>query len=172
MLNIDPLQATFHAASQLQESKEKTKKTETKKKSLFSKLISEHSDEQKSLASLPPELANLSVEEAKQVLVDSVYSAGDLLKKKPFADSFIIYKKAISEFLRFVVDESYKVKEQEGPIHKNKAGIFVKNQYTIIETINKDLDKLAQDILYNQLEQMKLVARVDGITGLLINTFS
>ena len=107
-----------------------------------------------------------------QVLIDSVYEAGDILKKKPYADSFVIYKKAIGEFLRFVVDESYEVEDQEGVAQKNKAGIFIKKKYTIVKTVNEELDRLAKDILYNQIEQMQLVARVDGITGLLLNTFS
>ncbi|HBG37004.1 MAG TPA: DUF327 domain-containing protein, partial [Treponema sp.] len=42
----------------------------------------------------------------------------------------------------------------------------------IVKTVNEELDRLAKDILYNQIEQMQLVARVDGITGLLLNTFS
>ena len=93
---------------------------------MFSTLLADSAKEEASLSSLPPDLANLSFDEAMQVLIDSVYEAGDILKKKPYADSFVIYKKAIGEFLRFVVDESYEVEDQEG-VHKNKAGIFIKN---------------------------------------------
>lgn len=173
MVSIDPLQAALHASSQLQSPQQKTKKTDkSKKKGLFSTLLADSAKEEASLSSLPPDLANLSFDEAMQVLIDSVYEAGDILKKKPYADSFVIYKKAIGEFLRFVVDESYEVEDQEGVAQKNKAGIFIKKKYTIVKTVNEELDRLAKDILYNQIEQMQLVARVDGITGLLLNTFS
>lgn len=170
MASIDPLQAALHAGSQLQSPQQKPKKTE-RKKSLFSSLLTE-TEENQTLSSLPRELANLPKEEALQVLIDSVYTAGDLLKEKPYVESFVSYKKTIAEFLRFVVDESFELEEQEGALRKNKAGIFIKNKYTVVKTINEELDRLAQDILYNQLDKMKLVARVDGITGLLVNIIS
>ena len=96
MASIDPLQAALHAGSQLQSPQQKPKKTE-RKKSLFSSLLTE-TEESQTLSSLPRELANLPKEEALQVLIDSVYTAGDLLKEKPYVESFVSYKKQLLSF--------------------------------------------------------------------------
>ena len=46
-------------------------------------------------------------------LVDAVYAAGDELKKNPFTDTFIIYKKRLSRFMQFVVQNAYELEVRE-----------------------------------------------------------
>lgn len=179
MSSIDPLQSALHlsAASPLLNGTNKSKKKEETKekgsirKSLFSSLLEEESGQIEN-DKLPDEIADLPYEEAVKVLIDSVYSAGDILKQKPFADSFAVYKKAVGNFLRFVVNQSYEIEEQEGIRRKTKAGTYSRKKFSLIQVINQELDRLASDILFNQADQIRLIAKVDEITGLLVDFLS
>ena len=177
MSAIDPLQAALHvgSTSHILNGTNKSKKKEdllgkgSVKRSIFSALLEEKENENVQLESLPEEISGLSYDEAVQVLIDSVYSAGDALKQKPYADSFVLYKKAVGNFMRFVVGQSYEIEEQEGIRRKTKAGTFTKKKFSIVQVVNQELDRLASDILFNQAENIRMVAKVDEITGLLVD---
>lgn len=180
MSTIDPLQSALHMgiASPILSGSNKSKKKEelaekgSVKRSFFSALLEEKEKKDVQLESLPEEINGLSYDEAVQVLIDSVYSAGDALKQKPYADSFVLYKKAVGNFLRFVVSQSYEIEEQEGIRRKTKAGTFTKKKFSIVQVVNQDLDRLASDILFNQADHIRMVAKVDEITGLLVDLLS
>ncbi len=180
MNGVDPLQSALHLGltSPILSGANKAKKKEDSnekgsvRKSLFSALLEEKENEDVQLEGLPDEVSGLPFDEAVQVLIDSVYSAGDVLKQKPFADSFVLYKKAVGNFLRFVVSQSYEIEEQEGIRKKTRAGTFTKKKFSIVQVVNQELDRLASDILFNQADQIRMMAKVDEITGLLVDLFS
>ncbi len=180
MSSVDPLQSALHAGfvspalsgTANAKKKEDLKDKGTVKKSIFSALLEEKESEEVQKKELPDEISGLPFDEAVQVLIDSVYSAGDILKQKPFADSFVIYKKAVGNFLRFVVNQSYEIEEQEGIRKKTRAGTYTKKKFSIVQVVNQELDRLASDILFNQADQIRLAAKVDEITGLIVDFFS
>lgn len=180
MSGVDPLQSALHlgasspilSGTNKSRKKEQTNEKNSVKRSLFSAILEEKENEEVRLEGLPEEISALPFDEAVQVLIDSVYSAGDVLKQKPFADSFALYKKAVGNFLRFVVHQSYEIEEQEGIRRKTKAGTFTKKKFSIVQVVNQELDRLASDILFNQTDQIRMTAKVDEITGLLVDFFS
>lgn len=99
-------------------------------------------------------------------LIDAVYACGDALKKRPFTDTFLAYKQSLSRFMRFVVDNSYEVEVRERRKGK-KRRISV-----TVQIINAKLDELATGILYNQIDQLKILAKVEQINGILIDFMS
>lgn len=112
------------------------------------------------------EKAGLSFDEQLTELVDAVYAAGDELKKNPFTDTFIIYKKRLSRFMQFVVQNAYELEVRE-----RRKGTK-RQQLVTVQTINAKLDELAADILYNQADQLKILAKVEEINGLLVDFLS
>lgn len=120
------------------------------------------------------EIQGMSFEKAEEFLIDSVYSAGDLLKNSPVPENFATYKKAVQNFLKFVQSQSYEVEEVKGIPQKVKQKgrlkpVTKQKSYTLVKVVNEKLDSLASDILYNQKEQLRMAAKIDDIKGLLVD---
>jgi len=117
-------------------------------------------------------------EEAISILMDDVRSAGDILKSRPFPDEIIRYKQAVRNFMHYVVKNSYALEHEEGIPKFLKPGFsgqrgtqdsMSKKQYTKIQVIDKKLEDLAAMLLSSQLPQLELAARLEEISGLLVD---
>ena len=164
---IDPLgySALF---SQSQELAKKESKINTKK--IFSKML-EKKESESVLDSLSDvdvmqSIENKTFDEKLEFLVDSVYIAGDRLKKNQDPEEFKKYRKTMSHFLQFVVENSYEVETQQRLRGRKRV------VYTLVQVVNEKLDSLAADILMNQREQLRILARLEEINGLLVDFFS
>ena len=114
----------------------------------------------------PAEIANMSVEEAAAFLLDNVTASADNLKRNPFKESFVDYRKKISQFMRFVVKNCYDVEESLGT-----PSVRVprpKKKY-IIKVVDDKLDELARQLLENNTDQLKMLAKIEEINGLLVD---
>jgi uncharacterized protein YaaR (DUF327 family) len=145
-------------------------------KTPFSRLLDEtgarEAEGAEALASYPPS------EEALQELMDGVHSAGDSLKKRPLAEEIRQYKKAVRNFLRYVVENGYSLDTHAGvpnylkPGFKGQRGSPEAREGKLhysIQVVDQKLEQLASGILSGQLGQLELLARLDEITGLLVD---
>jgi uncharacterized protein YaaR (DUF327 family) len=117
-------------------------------------------------------------EEAVQELLDDVHIAGDNLKNRPFPEEILAYKRAVRNFLHHVVEYGYAVEQREGIPNYQKPG-YKRNYedpdrkkrslYTQVRVVDQKLEQLAAGILSGQINQMELLARVEEITGILID---
>ena len=108
----------------------------------------------------------MSVEEAAAFLLDNVTASADNLKRNPFKESFVDYRKKISQFMRFVVKNCYEVEESLGT-----PSVRVprpKKKY-IIKVVDDKLDELARQLLENNTDQLKMLAKIEEINGLLVD---
>jgi uncharacterized protein YaaR (DUF327 family) len=111
-------------------------------------------------------LADISPsEEAVQELLDAVQSAGDDLKHRPFPEEILSYKKAVRDFLHYVVENSYKLEKSQTALGLKK-GI---EPYKYIRIIDQKLEELAAGILTRQINQLDLKSKLEEITGLLVD---
>ena len=120
-------------------------------------------------------------EEAVQELFDSVRSAGDDLRKRPVQEEILRYKQAVRKFLHYVVENGYAVEAQTGIPNAQKPGYKgslwdpeakkVKG-FHIVHVVDQKLDRLAAEILAGQISQLELLAKLDEITGLLVDLVS
>ena len=120
-------------------------------------------------SSLPPEIAGMDFDEALSFLLDKVTMAGDNLKNNPFTEAFADYRKKISHFMRFVVKNCYDVEESQGT---PSARVPRPKKKYIVKVIDDKLDQLAREILENHVDQLKMLAKVDEINGLLVDMLS
>ncbi len=118
---------------------------------------------------LPVEIEGMGFEEALSFLLDRVTMSSEYLKKNPFTDAFADYRKKISQFMRFVVKNCYDVEESLGTISARSPR--PKKRY-IVKVVDDKLDQLAREILENNVDQLKMLAKVDEINGLLIDMLS
>jgi uncharacterized protein YaaR (DUF327 family) len=120
-------------------------------------------------------------EEAVQELLDSVRGAGDDLRQHPGPEEILVYKKAVRNFLHYVVENGYAVEEQEGIPNAQKPGYKGSlwdpaakraTSFHIVQVVDQKLDRLAAEILTGQISQLELLAKLEEITGLLVDLVS
>lgn len=77
------------------------------------------------------------------------------------------YKDLIQRFLDYAVNKMYSLKEQTGWDRRGRHKI-----YTMIETVNKELESLTELLLSGQQDKISILAKVDEIRGLLLDIYS
>jgi uncharacterized protein YaaR (DUF327 family) len=135
-------------------------------------------EETREAAESPPPEEAPDAEGALREMLDEVHSSGDDLKQRPFPEEVRRYKKAVRNFLRYIVERGYTAEQQTGIPNSLKTG-FNRRQgaahsrdrtvYTLIQVADRKLEQLASGILAGQLTQLELLARVDEINGILID---
>ncbi len=100
-------------------------------------------------------------------LLDEVHESGDALKENPSVDLVQAYKKAVRDFVHFVVERSFSVEQKT-----SGRNILKRNVYFRVSVIDASLEKLAAEILRNQRDNLEILRRVDEINGMLVDLFS
>jgi len=110
-------------------------------------------------------------EEALESLLDTVRSAGDSLKKQPLPQEMFEYKKAVRDFLHYVVENGFEIHESQ-----LKKKIYVRGEkrwevkiHHQIQIVDRKLEELAAGILMKQINELDLKTRLEEITGLLVD---
>ena len=172
MASVDPLLSSFSVSSLAAQTAGLNKKKEvstgkaSKLKSKFTELLSNKETEPQVESGFPIEIASMSQEDAVAFLLDAVTLAGDKVKQSPFGGAFVEYREKVGHFIKFVVKNTYDLEKEEGSrLLKGRR----RKQYSIVTIIDEKLDKLAKDILYNQRDQLNLLARIDEIKGFLVD---
>jgi uncharacterized protein YaaR (DUF327 family) len=174
---VPPLYMNPAVYSQVKkEEPKKTKKTGSTGKTEFSRIFDQIRG--KTAGELGP-LPDLPVsEETINFLMDEVRSAGDTLRGRPFPDEIIRYKRAVRNFMHFVVEHCYDLHHESGipkflkPGYKGVRGTpeaMKQITYTKIEVIDKKLEDLAAVLLASQATQLEIASRLEEIKGLLID---
>jgi uncharacterized protein YaaR (DUF327 family) len=148
----------------------------TLKKTPFSRLLEEkgvrEEEEVGALPDYPPS------EEVLQELLDDVHSAGDALRLRPLAEEIKQYKRAVRHFLHYVLENGFTLESHEGipnylkPGFKGQRGSPEAREGKVhynIQVVDQKLEQLATAVLAGQLGQVQLLARLDEITGLLVD---
>ncbi|MCL2319274.1 MAG: YaaR family protein [Treponema sp.] len=172
MDRVDFSSVDFQAASLLNAPLHPGLKQETKKakpggepgavrKFLFAKMLEDSSP----AGELGPLRELAPSEEALTELMDEVHSAGSDLKDRPFAEEILRYKKAVRNFVHYVVENTYTVKE----LQTRRRELKNLKPHVQIQVIDRKLEELAAAILSGQTTQLERVSKIDEITGLLVD---
>ncbi|MDC7126435.1 MAG: YaaR family protein [Spirochaetales bacterium] len=105
-------------------------------------------------------------------LLDDVHQRGDELLRNKDMSSIEDYKKAVRNFIHYVVQEAMKVETIDGAKFSRFKPSNKQKRYTLISVIDDKLDKLAAGILLNQGKQLDLLSKVEEINGLLVDLVS
>jgi uncharacterized protein YaaR (DUF327 family) len=97
-------------------------------------------------------------------LLDDVHSLGEQLKKRPFPEEIKQYKRAVRNFLHYIVENGYIIEEQTSGTNPLK-----RKKFTLVQVVDKKLEQLAAGILAGQNDQLEILARVDEIKGILVD---
>jgi uncharacterized protein YaaR (DUF327 family) len=142
----------------------------------FSSLVDEAREEEAADLGAPQDLP--VSEETVNMLMEDVRSTGDALRGRPFPDEIIRYKKAVRNFMHYVVENGFRVHEETGipqflkPGFKGKRGTPESRKqvgYKIVQVVDGKLEEMAALILRSQMPQLELMARLEEINGLLVD---
>jgi len=150
-----------------------TKKTKdgikSGRKTLFSRILEDSAPPTGELGPLR-ELA--PSEEALTELMDAVHSAGSDLIDRPFHDEILNYKKAVRDFINYVVKNGFTVEKSKGLASQLNPKLRRRGETKVhvqIQVIDRKLEELAAAILSGQTSQLERVSKLDEIRGLLID---
>lgn len=111
-------------------------------------------------------------EEALQNMLDDVRSAADNLRRRPLPDEMIQYKKAVRNFLHYVVENGFEVEQSQGI----KRKVIVRGEkrwdskmHQQVRVVDQKLEEMASGLLLKQINDLDLRNRLDEITGLLVD---
>jgi uncharacterized protein YaaR (DUF327 family) len=138
-------------------------------KTLFSKMLETAAPEAGELG--PPREFPPS-EEALTALMDAVHSAGSDLIDRPFHEEILRYKRAVRDFIHYVVENGYETQTVQGLKKKTVSRGETKWKdmiYHPVRVIDHKLEELAAAILSGQTTQLERVSKLDEIKGLLVD---
>ena len=104
-------------------------------------------------------------EEALTELMDEVHSAGSDLKERPFTDEILRYKRAVRNFVHYIIENSYAVEK----FQTKRRELRKLKPHVQIQVIDHKLEELAAAIMSGQIDQLQRVSKIDEITGLLVD---
>jgi uncharacterized protein YaaR (DUF327 family) len=132
-------------------------------RTVLGKAIDETKESDHSLALGTSDFSHAALED----LLDEVHESGDKLKENPSVELVQAYKRAVRDFVHYVVDRSYAVEQKT-----SGRSILKRNAYFRVSVIDESLEKLAAEILRNQRDNLEILRRVDEINGMLVDLLS
>ena len=178
MAEIDSLGNSFYYAGD-----QKADKAQKTSKSKFTDFLkTDKAEEDLQTNGLPAEIQTMSVEEAVVFLRDRVDLAGNDLSESSTQENLKKFKEAVGQFIKFIVDNNFEVssKKNRRPQFVSPVGFFsnyntkprLKDPKVQINVINEKLDDLTRDMLSNQTSNLKILAQINEIKGLVIDLLS
>lgn len=198
MAEIDSLNANYYFAGvqnaqngkiTRNTNKEETTKAGLAKRIKFSELLHGASEEPEFISvGLPPEVADMSLDDAAVYLADAVSNAGNDFSDNQTQENLEKFKQSVSQFIRFVVTNNFEVtsrkKMRHGKemINPSPSSLFSFSNYSVpprkvnpkyqIQVINEKLDALTRETLSNQMNNLKILSQVNEIKGLIVDLMS
>jgi uncharacterized protein YaaR (DUF327 family) len=158
---INPLGPSY--VPRRKEDEKKAKKGKGLFKTVLGKAIDEARGSEGSGAIGTTDFSQAALED----LLDEVHETGDRLKENPSVDFVQAYKKAVRDFVHYVVERSFAVEQKT-----SGRSILKRNAYFRVSVIDESLEKLAAEILRNQRDNLEILRRVDEINGMLVDLLS
>ena len=174
MAGVDPVtQGLFFAASQsataqaAAQAKQK-EKTNNIRKSAFANALKK-SEEEKVLEDegLPSEIAGMQLEDAIVFLKDAADIAGNELREDASPTNFAAYRRKVTQFLKYITKNNYEIQKHKRPGLNRKGKPF--DPQTQVVIINKDLDEIADFFMHEHHDNIKMLAKVEEIQGMLVD---
>ncbi len=97
-------------------------------------------------------------------LLDGVHAFGEALKRDASTENIKNYKKAVRDFVHYVVERAYAVEEKV-----SGGNILKRKKFTTVAIIDEKLERLAADVLSSQRDRLDILKRLDEIHGLLVD---
>ena len=163
------LNLPFHPDMKLDTKKAKDKgDLSLRRRTFFSQML----DSSSQAGDLGPLRELAPSEEALTELMDAVHSAGSDLVERPFPDEILRYKRAVRNFINYVIENGYELEKNHGI----KKKVIVRGEtewkskiYSQIKVVDQKLEELAAAILSGQADKLNRISKLDEVTGMLVD---
>ena len=197
MAEIDSLGTSYYytgvqnSTNEAIKKNQKNEKTGSTRRLKFSELLKGEDSQAQANAvaqGLPPEIAEMSIEDAALYLKDAVDNAGNALSESVTKENIEQFKTSVRQFITFVVNNNFEVNARRRKNPRTGKDMIVPSRtnffsnYSLpphridpkysIEVINKKLDELTRETLAMQMDNMKILAKANEIKGLIIDLMS
>ena len=188
MAEIDSLGTNFYYAGVQNSSNQalknqKAEKSQKTTKSKFSDLVkSNQSDNaEETNNGLPSIISTMSIEDAAIYLKDAVDNAGNDFSDNQSEENLEKFKSSVRNFIKFLVENNYEISSYSKRLRRPvPSRLFYFSSYSVppkkeqtikfkAETINQKLDDLARETLSTQMDNLKILAQVNEIKGLVLD---
>lgn len=114
-------------------------------------------------------MSNLNREDYEEYIEDlknKILEQGEVIKNNADIPGFLKYRKLISELINEAASNAYITSRSGAFDSRGKHKVFI-----MIRKVNVKLDEMAQEILSEQSDNLKLLDMVDDIRGMLVDLF-
>lgn len=190
MAEIDSIGTAYYyaglktATAKSQKDKE-AEKTSSTKKTRFSDILKNTSAQEatETQSIFPKEIEGMNVTDAAIYLKEEVEKAGNLLSSEITMENLQKFKESIKAFLTYIEKNNFEVKttvvmdrRHRTPVMSSPLPVFssyqtppTKKTKTTFTVINEKLDELTREMLSLQADNIKILAQVEDIKGLIID---
>ena len=171
-LYLAAAQAASQQAAKNAQAQQKNEKTHKAARPSFAASLTK-SQEEASLVQegLPLEIAGMDLDDALVFLKDAVELAGDELKAKQDLASMETYRRKVKQFMQFVLKNAFDIEKTQRRGINRKTGKRPDPRVQV-RIIDEKLHQLASEMLYVQQSNLRLLAKVDEINGLIIDVMA
>lgn len=185
MAEIDSLGSNFYYAGVQNASSQtlknqKAEKSQKASKTKFSDFLNKEKTEETAASNgLPPEIQNMSLDDAVIFLKDRVDNAGNKLSENMTRENLDNFKEAVGHFIKFMIENNFETtsKKPRRPQFVSPVNFFsnynsqphLKDPKVQINIINEKLDNLTRDMLSTQTNNLRILAQVNEIKGLVVD---
>ena len=139
------------------------KEKSTKKLKGFASVVEQSGEQQSALDVEDQGKHRENLEE----LLDEVNQCGDILVENQSLENIKRYRRAVSAFLAYIVDNMLAVEEKS-----SGGNILRRKRFTQVKVIDNKLESLVQAVVRNQCKQLEVLEKINEIRGLLIDLFT
>lgn len=128
------------------------------------KEIKERVNEKEFAFTLLSKIDESELQQKLERMIDDITSQGKKLADHMDVKDLKKYRGMVSEFMNEVVSRSHKFSRENFLDKKGRHRV-----YGIVKKVNDNLDELAQEVIKQEKNHLKILARVDDIRGLLLD---
>jgi uncharacterized protein YaaR (DUF327 family) len=110
---------------------------------------------------------NIHLKNRMDLELDAIHEIGQRLSKNMSLSDLKEYRQRIAEFLKMCISQGFCFKEEKFPARYGRSKIL-----SIVKTVNQKLINLAEELLSENRDSLKVMALVDEIRGLLLDLYA
>lgn len=107
-----------------------------------------------------------SLQEKLSSLLGEINIQSQEIEKKFHLGEVLKYKKLVKEFLSLTVNNSHKFSKDNFLDRRGRHRVL-----TLVKQVDDELENLTQDFLKKEKDKLKIINRLDGIKGMLLDIF-
>ncbi|KGG80887.1 hypothetical protein Y919_03845 [Caloranaerobacter azorensis H53214] len=111
-------------------------------------------------------IEGLNKKERLDLLLKQIDNQAERLSKKIDISELIVYKKLVSQFMKEALESMVKFSKNSFLDRRGRHRI-----YAIIKKVDKELEKLTEDVLKKEKDNLNILRRLDDIRGLILDIY-